>query len=189
MNNAKAIVFDAYGTLFDVNSAAEKRKDKIGNKWENFANFWRTTQLEYTWLRSLMKKHKNFWQITEDSLDKSMETFQIDKSLRNDLLSLYKELSPYPEVKNVLENLKKKYYAKNIIDYDFYEELDEPNFIGFPIMQNIGGYSLDDVILSLETGEEDYTYRVSSSDSHPNTKGHKIFADHLYDRYKKIYGK
>ena len=115
MNNAKAIVFDAYGTLFDVNSAAEKRKDKIGNKWENFANFWRTTQLEYTWLRSLMKKHKNFWQITEDSLDKSMETFQIDKSLRNDLLSLYKELSPYSEVKNVLENLKKKSFKLAIL--------------------------------------------------------------------------
>ena len=115
MNNAKAIVFDAYGTLFDVNSAAEKSKDKIGNKWENFANFWRTTQLEYTWLRSLMKKHKNFWQITEDSLDKSMETFQIDKSLRNDLLSLYKELSTYPEVKNVLENLKKKSFKLAIL--------------------------------------------------------------------------
>ena len=115
MINSKAIVFDAYGTLFDVNSAAEKRKDKIGNKWENFANFWRTTQLEYTWLRSLMKKHKNFWQITEDSLDKSMETFQIDKSLRNDLLSLYKELSPYPEVKNVLENLKKKSFKLAIL--------------------------------------------------------------------------
>ena len=115
MNNTKAIVFDAYGTLFDVNSAAEKSKDKIGNKWENFANFWRTTQLEYTWLRSLMKKHKNFWQITEDSLDKSMETFQIDKSLRNDLLSLYKELSPYPEVKNVLENLKKKSFKLAIL--------------------------------------------------------------------------
>ena len=115
MNNSKAIVFDAYGTLFDVNSAAEKCKDKIGNKWENFANFWRTTQLEYTWLRSLMKKHKSFWQITEDSLDKSMETFQIDKSLRNDLLSLYKELSPYPEVKNVLENLKKKSFKLAIL--------------------------------------------------------------------------
>ena len=115
MNNSKAIVFDAYGTLFDVNSAAEKSKAKIGNKWENFANFWRTTQLEYTWLRSLMKKHKNFWQITEDSLDKSMETFQIDKSLRNDLLSLYKELSPYPEVKNVLENLKKKSFKLAIL--------------------------------------------------------------------------
>ena len=115
MDNSKAIVFDAYGTLFDVNSAAEKSKNKIGNKWENFANFWRTTQLEYTWLRSLMKKHKNFWQITEDSLDKSMETFQIDKSLRNDLLSLYKELSPYPEVKNVLENLKKKSFKLAIL--------------------------------------------------------------------------
>ena len=115
MNNTRAIVFDAYGTLFDVNSAAEKRKDKIGNKWENFANFWRTTQLEYTWLRSLMKKHKNFWQITEDSLDKSMETFQIETSLKNDLLSLYKELSPYPEVKSVLENLKKKSFKLAIL--------------------------------------------------------------------------
>ena len=115
MENSKAIVFDAYGTLFDVNSAAEKSKDKIGNKWENFANFWRTTQLEYTWLRSLMKKHKNFWQITEDSLDKSIETFQIDKSLRNDLLNLYKQLSPYPEVKNVLENLKKQSFKLAIL--------------------------------------------------------------------------
>ena len=115
MDYSKAIVFDAFGTLFDVNSAAEKSKNKIGNKWENFANFWRTTQLEYTWLRSLMKKHKNFWQITEDSLDKSMETFQIDTSLRNDLLSLYKELSPYPEVKNVLENLKKRSFKLAIL--------------------------------------------------------------------------
>ena len=115
MNNTKAIVFDAYGTLFDVNSAAEKCKDKIGDQWETFANYWRTTQLEYTWLRSLMKKHKNFWQITEDSLDKSMETFQIEISLKNDLLSLYKELSPYPEVKSVLENLKKKSFKLAIL--------------------------------------------------------------------------
>ena len=108
MNNAKAIVFDAYGTLFDVNSAAEKCKEKIGGQWETFANYWRTTQLEYTWLRSLMKKHKDFWQITEDSLDKSMLTFKIDKSMRNELLNLYKELSTFPEVKSVLEELKKK---------------------------------------------------------------------------------
>ena len=97
----KAIVFDAYGTLFDVNSAAEKGKNKLGNKWESFANFWRTTQLEYTWLRSLMKKHKDFWQITEDSLDKSMKVFNIDNNLKNELLNLYKILSPYPEVKKV----------------------------------------------------------------------------------------
>ncbi|MFL2877710.1 MAG: haloacid dehalogenase type II [Candidatus Pelagibacter sp.] len=111
----KAIVFDAYGTLFDVNSAAEKCKDKIGDKWEGFANFWRTTQLEYTWLRSLMKRHKNFWQITEDSLDKSMKVFGIDISMKNDLLSLYKVLSPYPEVKAVLQNLKKKKFKLAVL--------------------------------------------------------------------------
>ena len=104
----KSVIFDAYGTLFDVNSAAEKCKDKIGDKWEEFANFWRTTQLEYTWLRSLMKRHKDFWQITEDSLEKSMKVFSIDMSMKNDLLNLYKILSPYPEVKKVLAKLKEK---------------------------------------------------------------------------------
>ena len=111
----KAIVFDAYGTLFDVNSAAEKCKSKIGNKWESFANFWRTTQLEYTWLRSLMKKHKDFWQVTEDSLDKSMKVFNIDNSLKKELLNLYKILSPYPEVKKVLTNLKEKKFKLAIL--------------------------------------------------------------------------
>ncbi len=108
MKNIKAIIFDAYGTLFDVNSAAEKCKDKLGDKWEGFANYWRTTQLEYTWLRSLMNRHKDFWQVTEDSLDKSMKFFKIDSSMRNDLLDLYKILSPFSEVKETLKKLKKK---------------------------------------------------------------------------------
>ena len=115
MKNIKAIIFDAYGTLFDVNSAAEKCKDKIGDKWEGFANYWRTTQLEYTWLRSLMNRHKDFWQVTEDSLDKSMKTFKIDSSMRNELLDLYKKLSTFPEVKEVLNNLKKKDYKLAIL--------------------------------------------------------------------------
>ena len=115
MKNIKAIVFDAYGTLFDVNSAAEKCKDKIGDKWEGFANFWRTTQLEYTWLRSLMKRHKDFWKITEDSLDKSMKVFNIDNNMKNELLNLYRVLSTYPEVKEVLNNLKKKNYKLAIL--------------------------------------------------------------------------
>tara|TARA_Y100001970_G_scaffold135436_1_gene166744 strand:+ start:347 stop:1006 length:660 start_codon:yes stop_codon:yes gene_type:complete len=106
--NTKAIIFDAYGTLFDVNSAAEKCKDKIGDEWEAFANFWRTTQLEYTWLRSLMMRHKDFWQVTEDSLDKSMSVFKVDTGMKKELLNLYKILSTYPEVKKVLEILKKK---------------------------------------------------------------------------------
>ena len=108
MKNVKAIIFDAYGTLFDVNSAAEKCKDKIGDKWEPFANFWRTTQLEYTWLRSLMGRHKDFWQVTEDSLDKSMKAFKIEFSMRDELLDLYKVLSPFKEVQETLKTLKEK---------------------------------------------------------------------------------
>ena len=115
MRNVKAIIFDAYGTLFDVNSAAEKCKDKIGDKWEPFANFWRTTQLEYTWLRSLMGRHKDFWQITEDSLDKSMKSFNINPSMKNELLSLYKILSPYKEVPETLKTLKEKKFKLSIL--------------------------------------------------------------------------
>ena len=105
MKNIKAIIFDAYGTLFDVNSAAKKCKDRIGDKWESFANYWRTTQLEYTWLRSLMGRHKDFWQITEDSLDKSMKAFNIDSSMRSELLDLYKVLIIHPSLKNLYQML------------------------------------------------------------------------------------
>ena len=115
MKNTKAIIFDAYGTLFDVNSAAEKCKDKIGDKWEGFANYWRTTQLEYTWLRSLMKRHKDFWEITEDSLDKSINVFKIDNSMRDELLNLYKTLTTFKEVPEVLKSLKNKNYKLAIL--------------------------------------------------------------------------
>ena len=115
MKNIKAIIFDAYGTLFDVNSAAEKCKDKIGDKWEGFANYWRTTQLEYTWLRSLMKRHKNFWQVTEDSLDKSMKAFSINAAMKGELLNLYKVLSTCEEVPEVLKTLKQKGFKLGIL--------------------------------------------------------------------------
>ena len=115
MKNIKAIIFDAYGTLFDVNSAAEICKDKIGDRWEPFANFWRTTQLEYTWLRSLMRRHKDFWQITEDSLDKSMKAFSIDPKMKNELLNLYTTLSSYKEVPQTLKILKEKKFKLAIL--------------------------------------------------------------------------
>jgi len=115
MKNIKAIIFDAYGTLFDVNSAAEKCKEKIGDKWEDFANYWRVTQLEYTWLRSLMNRHKDFWQVTEDSLSKSMKKYEIDQNMRSELLNLYKILSTYPEVEKTLEELKRKNFKLAIL--------------------------------------------------------------------------
>ena len=125
MKNIKAIIFDAYGTLFDVNSAAEKCKDKIGEKWERFENFWRTTQLEYTWLRSLMEHHKDFWQVTKDSLDKSMKAYEIDFSMRNELLNLYKILSSYKEVPETLKTLKEKKFKLAILSNGTPSLLDE----------------------------------------------------------------
>ena len=126
MKKAKAIIFDAYGTLFDVNSAANSCKKEIGENWESFSNYWRTTQLEYTWLRSLMDRHKDFWTITEDSLDKSMKKFNINLSLKKDLLSLYKKLSTFPEVMDVLKKLKNEKVKLAILSngtYDLLEEL------------------------------------------------------------------
>ena len=143
MKNIKAIIFDAYGTLFDVNSVAEKCKDKIGDKWENFANYWRTTQLEYTWLRSLMKKHKDFWQVTEDSLDKSMKAFKIDPSMRNELLDLYKILSAFPEVTEVLKNLKEKNYKLAILSNGTPSLLNE-------LIKSNNLYNIFDDIFSIE---------------------------------------
>ena len=115
MKNIKAIIFDAYGTLFDVNSAAEKCKDQLGDKWEKFSNYWRITQLEYTWLRSLMGRHKDFWEITEDSLEKSMEHFRINHLMKDELLDLYKSLSTFEEVPETLKVLKEKNYKLAIL--------------------------------------------------------------------------
>ena len=145
MKNIKAIIFDAYGTLFDVNSAAEKCKDKIGDKWEGFANYWRTTQLEYTWLRSLMNRHKDFWQVTEDSLDKSMKAFKIDPSMKNELLNLYKTLSTFSEVPEVLKKLKDKNYKLGILSNgtpDLLNELVKSNNLN-NIFDNI--FSIEEV--------------------------------------------
>ena len=146
MKNIKAIIFDAYGTLFDVNSAAEKCKDKIGDKWEDFANYWRTTQLEYTWLRSLMNRHKDFWKITEDSLDKSMKFFKIDNSMRNDLLDLYKVLSPFSEVKETLNKLKKKDFKLAILSNG------TPGLLGNLVKNNNLENIFDDIFSVEEVG-------------------------------------
>ena len=169
MENIKAIVFDAYGTLFDVNSAAEKCKGKIGDKWEGFANFWRTTQLEYTWLRSLMKRHKDFWQVTEDSLDKSMKTFSIDSSMKNELLDLYKKLSPYSEVKGVLKSLKEKKYKLAILSN------------GTPALLNelVKSNNLENIFDDLFSIEEVGIYKPDSKVYDMPIKKYQIKADEI----------
>jgi len=152
MKNIKAIIFDAYGTLFDVNSAAEKCKDKIGDKWEGFANYWRTTQLEYTWLRSLMNRHKDFWQVTEDSLDKSMKAFNIDSSMKKELLNLYKILSPFKEVPEVLKTLKEKKFKLAILSNG------TPNLLNELVKSN----NLENIFDDLFSIEQVRIYKPSS---------------------------
>jgi len=107
LENITACVFDAYGTLFDVNAAAAHCADDLGDKWQPLAEVWRNKQLQYTWLRSLMRRHVDFWQVTTDALDYAMDTMGVsDAALRQKLLDLYMQLDAYDEVKDVLTSLK-----------------------------------------------------------------------------------
>ncbi len=107
LGGIRACVFDAYGTLFDVNSAAAQAKDALGERWQPLAGTWRAKQLQYTWLRGLMGRHADFWQVTGDALDFAMTSLGIDDStLRERLMGLYLRLAAYPEVKPMLARLK-----------------------------------------------------------------------------------
>jgi len=103
----KACVFDAYGTLFDFNTAAMSCRDELGEQADDLSRIWREKQLQYTWLRSLMGKHTDFWQVTGDALDFAMKTLGIRNSaLRGKLMELYKTLGVFPEVPDTLKHLK-----------------------------------------------------------------------------------
>ena len=105
--NIEACVFDAYGTLFDVHSAVGTHKARLGKNADNVSLMWRTKQLEYTWLRSLMRDFADFWQVTGDALDYALDAHKIsDDDLRSDLMDAYLALKTYDEVLPVLTKLK-----------------------------------------------------------------------------------
>mgnify|MGYP003299195372 CR=1 FL=1 len=108
-------VFDAYGTLFDVNAAArtaasEPNREVFKEVWPSVSNIWRMKQLQYTWLRSMTDSYTDFWSITQNSLDFALETHKLqdDLELKERLLALYWELQPYSEVSQILKYLKEK---------------------------------------------------------------------------------
>ncbi|MFA4970949.1 MAG: haloacid dehalogenase type II, partial [Sulfuritalea sp.] len=102
-----ACVFDAYGTLFDFNSAASAARDELGDDWQRLSDLWRLKQLQYTWLRGLAQHHADFWQVTGDALDFALATLRIERAgLRERLMKLYLELKTYPEVPAMLHELK-----------------------------------------------------------------------------------
>ncbi len=107
INGIKACVFDAYGTLFDVNAAAAHCAGELGDAWQPLAETWRARQLQYTWLRSLQSDYVDFWQVTGDALDFAMASLSIDNpALRQRLMDLYLALDAYPEVGEVLRALQ-----------------------------------------------------------------------------------
>jgi 2-haloacid dehalogenase len=107
LTGIKACVFDAYGTLFDFATAAQRCRDVLGDDIDKLTALWRDKQLQYTWLRAAQHRHADFWQVTGDALDYTLETLHIDKpGLRDRLMKLYLTLDPFPDVPDALKQLK-----------------------------------------------------------------------------------
>lgn len=112
----RACVFDAYGTLFDFASAAAQCKAVPADRAAALTALWRDKQLQYTWLRGLQGRHADFWQVTGDALDFSLETLGLaDPPVRAELMTLYRTLNCFPEVPTVLAKLKQNGFATAIL--------------------------------------------------------------------------
>ncbi len=109
----KAILFDAYGTLFDVHSVVRACEAAFPGRGTEFSNVWRTKQLEVSWLRGLARQYVSFWQITQDTFDFAIAKLRLEVApkVRKDILDAYSSLSPFPEVLTTLDQLD----AQNII--------------------------------------------------------------------------
>ncbi len=108
MNDIEICVFDAYGTLFDFNSAVARHRAAIGPKADALSEMWRSKQIQYTWLRNSMNAYAPFWQVTGEALDHCLAACGIsDKGIREKLLGAYLALDPFPEVPATLETLQR----------------------------------------------------------------------------------
>jgi 2-haloacid dehalogenase len=109
LQGVRACVFDAYGTLFDVHGPIRKLAPEIGEHADAISKLWRQKQLEYTWLRSLMGVHADFWHVTGDALDYALEFYEVkEPGLKDELMALYLKLEAYPEVKDALEAVRSR---------------------------------------------------------------------------------
>ena len=109
LEGVRACVFDAYGTLFDIHAPMRKLAPEIGPEAENISKLWRQKQLEYTWLRSLMGVHADFWHVTGDALDYALEQFGVNEpGLKDEIMALYLKLEAYPDVKEALQAIRER---------------------------------------------------------------------------------
>ena len=105
----KAVIFDAYGTLFDVHSAVARHMAEIGPDAARFSEVWRSKQLEYSWVLSLAGRYETFWVLTEKALDYAFARFpDVNRAIRPHLLEAYSSLDAYPEVRATLRTLRQQ---------------------------------------------------------------------------------
>ncbi len=140
----RACVFDAYGTLFDVHAPIAKLAVEIGPKADDISQLWLRKQLEYTWLRSLMGVHADFWHVTGDALDYALEAYDVSEpGLKDEIMALYLKLEAYPDVKEALEAVKGKNQRTAILSNGSPSMLDSA-------VRSAGLEKLFDFILSVE---------------------------------------
>jgi len=161
-------IFDAYGTLFDVDAAAREVASQPGQAqlaavWGTLSQDWRRKQLEYSWLRAIGGRHIPFWQVTQDALDWAMENNGLhDNALRAKLLAVYKECPAFPEVEAMLKAVKDKGMNIAILSNG------SPDMLVAAVRSAGIGEYLDDVL----TVEEVHIY-----------KPHRLVYDLVYDRF------
>ena len=124
MENEKIYVFDAYGTLFDVDHACKEMAIQLGDNWDQLSSIWRQKQLEYSWLYNSMNEYDSFWKITKDSLEYAMNSLSINSvKIKNELLDLYFKISAFEEVEEVLKKIKKNKIKTAILSNGSYDML------------------------------------------------------------------
>ncbi len=113
---ARAFIFDAYGTLFDVHAAIARHRERAGADADRISDLWRTKQLEYSWTLTAMGRYENFERLTERALDFALARFsKNDAALRADLLASYRKLDAYPDAKDTLLKLKQSGHSTGIL--------------------------------------------------------------------------
>ena len=124
MENKKIYVFDAYGTLFDVDHACKEMAIQLGDNWEKLSSIWRQKQLEYSWLHNSMNEYNSFWKITKNSLEYAMNSLSMNSvKIKNELLDLYFKIGAFEEVEEVLKKIKKNKIKTAILSNGSYDML------------------------------------------------------------------
>jgi 2-haloacid dehalogenase len=144
LEGVRACVFDAYGTLFDVHAPARKLAAELGPKADAISALWRQKQLEYTWLRSLMGTHADFWHVTGDALNYALAAHDLNEpGLKDELMALYLKLEPFPDAKEALAAVKGRSLRAAILSNGSPSMLDA-------IVRGAGLDKLLDFVLSVE---------------------------------------